>query len=176
MLTGLINLLHTLAHYDGVGPVGVSGAFTQVSSTVALEQVFYQMYNAGLFSFMHESCNLKTSYYTKTLTLMVHYCLLFILCHYMCVFYFSWENKKQLMVQHTNIICVFYISTGLSQESEVVIVAPPRNSTVVMGRPAVMECMALGEPKPFVSWSRQGKAQTVYTVQYFRIFSYPCYL
>ncbi|KAI2662645.1 Immunoglobulin superfamily DCC subclass member 4 [Labeo rohita] len=49
-------------------------------------------------------------------------------------------------------ICV---SVGLSQESEVVIVAPPRNSTVVMGRPAVMECMAQGEPKPFVSWSRQ---------------------
>ncbi|XP_050970920.1 immunoglobulin superfamily DCC subclass member 4 [Labeo rohita] len=47
------------------------------------------------------------------------------------------------------------VSPGLSQESEVVIVAPPRNSTVVMGRPAVMECMAQGEPKPFVSWSRQ---------------------
>uniref|UniRef100_A0A8C2KVA8 Immunoglobulin superfamily, DCC subclass, member 4 n=1 Tax=Cyprinus carpio TaxID=7962 RepID=A0A8C2KVA8_CYPCA len=44
---------------------------------------------------------------------------------------------------------------GASQENEVVIVAPPRNSTVVMGRPAVMECMAQGEPKPFVSWSRQ---------------------
>nr|XP_002662886.2 immunoglobulin superfamily DCC subclass member 4 [Danio rerio] len=47
------------------------------------------------------------------------------------------------------------VSPGLSQESEVVIVAPPQNSTVVMGRPAVMECMAQGEPKPFVSWSRQ---------------------
>lgn len=47
------------------------------------------------------------------------------------------------------------VSSGLSQESEVVIVAPPRNSTVVMGRPAVMECMAQGEPKPFVSWIRQ---------------------
>ncbi|XP_077084778.1 immunoglobulin superfamily DCC subclass member 4 [Siphateles boraxobius] len=47
------------------------------------------------------------------------------------------------------------VSPGLSQGSEVVIVAPPRNSTVVMGRPAVMECMAQGEPKPFVSWSRQ---------------------
>uniref|UniRef100_A0A8C1L1X7 Ig-like domain-containing protein n=1 Tax=Cyprinus carpio TaxID=7962 RepID=A0A8C1L1X7_CYPCA len=47
------------------------------------------------------------------------------------------------------------LTVSLSQESEVVIVAPPRNSTVVMGRPAVMECMAQGEPKPFVSWSRQ---------------------
>ncbi|XP_051989685.1 immunoglobulin superfamily DCC subclass member 4-like isoform X1 [Xyrauchen texanus] len=47
------------------------------------------------------------------------------------------------------------VSPGLSQESEVVIVAPPRNSTVVLGRPAVLECMAQGEPKPFVSWIRQ---------------------
>ncbi|XP_061557654.1 immunoglobulin superfamily DCC subclass member 4 [Phycodurus eques] len=35
------------------------------------------------------------------------------------------------------------------------IVAPPQNSTVVLGRPAVMECMAQGQPKPLVSWSRQ---------------------
>ncbi|KAJ8417655.1 hypothetical protein AAFF_G00224980 [Aldrovandia affinis] len=38
---------------------------------------------------------------------------------------------------------------------EVVIVVPPRNTTVVSGRPAVMECMAQGQPKPLVSWSRQ---------------------
>ncbi|XP_036399807.1 LOW QUALITY PROTEIN: immunoglobulin superfamily DCC subclass member 4 [Megalops cyprinoides] len=37
---------------------------------------------------------------------------------------------------------------------EVVIVAPPRNTTVISGRPAVMECMAQGQPKPLVSWSR----------------------
>uniref|UniRef100_A0A673LNL3 Immunoglobulin superfamily DCC subclass member 4-like n=1 Tax=Sinocyclocheilus rhinocerous TaxID=307959 RepID=A0A673LNL3_9TELE len=46
------------------------------------------------------------------------------------------------------------VSPGITRRP-VVIVAPPRNSTVVMGRPAVMECMAQGEPKPFVSWSRQ---------------------
>uniref|UniRef100_A0A671Q3P2 Immunoglobulin superfamily DCC subclass member 4-like n=1 Tax=Sinocyclocheilus anshuiensis TaxID=1608454 RepID=A0A671Q3P2_9TELE len=46
------------------------------------------------------------------------------------------------------------VSSGITRRP-VVIVAPPRNSTVVMGRPAVMECMAQGEPKPFVSWSRQ---------------------
>ncbi|XP_045545050.1 immunoglobulin superfamily DCC subclass member 4 isoform X2 [Salmo salar] len=41
-------------------------------------------------------------------------------------------------------------------QSEVVIVAPPQNTTVVQGRPAVMECMAQGgQPKPLVSWSRQ---------------------
>ncbi|KAK2853586.1 hypothetical protein Q5P01_006247 [Channa striata] len=39
--------------------------------------------------------------------------------------------------------------------SRVVIVAPPQNATVVLGRPAVMECMAQGQPKPLVSWSRQ---------------------
>uniref|UniRef100_A0A3B4ZKX6 Immunoglobulin superfamily DCC subclass member 4-like n=1 Tax=Stegastes partitus TaxID=144197 RepID=A0A3B4ZKX6_9TELE len=38
-----------------------------------------------------------------------------------------------------------------------VIVAPPQNATVVLGHPAVMECMAQGQPKPLVSWSRQGK-------------------
>ncbi|XP_041836222.1 immunoglobulin superfamily DCC subclass member 4 isoform X2 [Melanotaenia boesemani] len=37
----------------------------------------------------------------------------------------------------------------------VVIVAPPQNATVVLGHPAVMECMAQGQPKPLVSWSRQ---------------------
>ncbi|CAL8382365.1 unnamed protein product [Arctogadus glacialis] len=39
--------------------------------------------------------------------------------------------------------------------SKVVIVARPQNATVVLGRPAVMECMAQGQPKPLVSWSRQ---------------------
>ncbi|KAM6942921.1 immunoglobulin superfamily DCC subclass member 4 [Xenentodon cancila] len=37
----------------------------------------------------------------------------------------------------------------------VVIVAPPQNVTVMLGHPAVMECMAQGRPKPLVSWSRQ---------------------
>ncbi|XP_017279135.1 immunoglobulin superfamily DCC subclass member 4 [Kryptolebias marmoratus] len=39
--------------------------------------------------------------------------------------------------------------------SPVSIVAPPQNATVVLGHPAVMECMAQGQPKPLVSWSRQ---------------------
>lgn len=67
-------------------------------------------------------------------------------------------DGEHSLVLYTN-THLLSVSAGLSQESEVVIVAPPRNSTVVMGRPAVMECMALGEPKPFVSWSRQGKMQ-----------------
>ncbi|MED6275629.1 hypothetical protein CHARACLAT_028404, partial [Characodon lateralis] len=37
----------------------------------------------------------------------------------------------------------------------VVIVAPPQNATVVVGHTAVIECMAQGQPKPLVSWSRQ---------------------
>lgn len=40
--------------------------------------------------------------------------------------------------------------------NRVVIVAPPQNASVVLGHPAVMECMAQGQPKPLVSWSRQG--------------------
>lgn len=39
--------------------------------------------------------------------------------------------------------------------NRVVIVAPPQNATVVLGHTAVMECMAQGQPKPLVSWSRQ---------------------
>ncbi|XP_071344958.1 immunoglobulin superfamily DCC subclass member 4 isoform X2 [Trachinotus anak] len=39
--------------------------------------------------------------------------------------------------------------------NRVVIVAPPQNATVVLGGPAVMECMAQGQPKPLVSWSRK---------------------
>ncbi|KAJ8272261.1 hypothetical protein COCON_G00111200 [Conger conger] len=38
---------------------------------------------------------------------------------------------------------------------EVVIVVPPQNTTVLSGRPVVFECMAQGQPKPLVSWSRQ---------------------
>ncbi|XP_075933719.1 immunoglobulin superfamily DCC subclass member 4 [Anarhichas minor] len=48
------------------------------------------------------------------------------------------------------------VTTGSTEAlNGVAIVSPPRNATVVLGRPAVMECMAQGQPKPLVSWSRQ---------------------
>ncbi|XP_054901101.1 immunoglobulin superfamily DCC subclass member 4 isoform X1 [Poeciliopsis prolifica] len=48
------------------------------------------------------------------------------------------------------------VTTGsIDSPSPVVIVAPPQNATVVLGHPAVMECVAHGQPKPLVSWSRQ---------------------
>ncbi|KAM3876639.1 immunoglobulin superfamily DCC subclass member 4 [Diretmus argenteus] len=48
------------------------------------------------------------------------------------------------------------VTTGSTHAlNKVVIVAPPQNATVVLGRPAVMECMAQGQSKPLVSWSRQ---------------------
>ncbi|XP_047437251.1 immunoglobulin superfamily DCC subclass member 4 isoform X2 [Mugil cephalus] len=48
------------------------------------------------------------------------------------------------------------VTTGSTEAlNTVVIVAPPQNATVVLGHPAVMECMAQGQPKPLVSWSRQ---------------------
>ncbi|XP_038145772.1 immunoglobulin superfamily DCC subclass member 4 isoform X1 [Cyprinodon tularosa] len=48
------------------------------------------------------------------------------------------------------------VTTGpIDTLNPVVIVVPPQNVTVVLGHPAVMECMAQGHPKPFVSWSRQ---------------------
>lgn len=43
--------------------------------------------------------------------------------------------------------------------NRVTIVAPPQNATVMLGRPTVMECVAQGQPKPLVSWSRQGETQ-----------------
>ncbi|KAM9410495.1 immunoglobulin superfamily DCC subclass member 4 [Pholidichthys leucotaenia] len=47
------------------------------------------------------------------------------------------------------------VTTGSNEVlNRVVIVAPPQNATVVRGHPAVMECMAQGQPKPLVSWSR----------------------
>ncbi|KAL1007177.1 hypothetical protein UPYG_G00083050 [Umbra pygmaea] len=52
---------------------------------------------------------------------------------------------------------ILTVTTGPGPaQSDVVIVAPPQNVTVVQGRPAVMECLAQGgQPKPLVSWSRQ---------------------
>uniref|UniRef100_A0A8C9XZP5 Immunoglobulin superfamily DCC subclass member 4 n=1 Tax=Sander lucioperca TaxID=283035 RepID=A0A8C9XZP5_SANLU len=48
------------------------------------------------------------------------------------------------------------VTTGSTEAlNRVAIVAPPQNAIVVLGRPAVMECMAQGQPKPLVSWSRQ---------------------
>ncbi|XP_017159621.1 immunoglobulin superfamily DCC subclass member 4 isoform X3 [Poecilia reticulata] len=48
------------------------------------------------------------------------------------------------------------VTTGsIDSPGPVVIVAPPQNATVVLGHPAVMECVAQGQPKPLVSWSRQ---------------------
>ncbi|XP_068178194.1 immunoglobulin superfamily DCC subclass member 4 [Antennarius striatus] len=48
------------------------------------------------------------------------------------------------------------VTTGSTESlNKVTIVAPPQNATVMLGRPAVMECMAQGQPKPLVSWSRQ---------------------
>ncbi|XP_027871242.1 immunoglobulin superfamily DCC subclass member 4 isoform X1 [Xiphophorus couchianus] len=48
------------------------------------------------------------------------------------------------------------VTTGsIDSPSPVVIVAPPQNATVVLGHPAVMECVARGQPKPLVSWSRE---------------------
>ncbi|KAI5626151.1 immunoglobulin superfamily DCC subclass member 4, partial [Silurus asotus] len=55
------------------------------------------------------------------------------------------------------------VTSDPSDESEVMIVAPPQDLTVVLGRPAVLECMAHGQPKPFVSWSRQGKISNTHT-------------
>lgn len=48
------------------------------------------------------------------------------------------------------------VTTGATDTlNRLAIVALPQNVTVVLGRPAVMECMAQGLPKPLVSWSRQ---------------------
>ncbi|XP_066510450.1 immunoglobulin superfamily DCC subclass member 4-like [Hoplias malabaricus] len=47
------------------------------------------------------------------------------------------------------------VTPASSVENDVVITAPPRDLIVVLGQPAVLECMAQGQPKPFVSWSRQ---------------------
>ncbi|XP_024151393.1 immunoglobulin superfamily DCC subclass member 4 isoform X2 [Oryzias melastigma] len=50
------------------------------------------------------------------------------------------------------------VTTGSNEAlSPLVIVARPQNVTVMLGHPAVMECMAQGLPKPIVSWSRKDK-------------------
>ncbi|XP_061734008.1 immunoglobulin superfamily DCC subclass member 4 [Nerophis ophidion] len=63
------------------------------------------------------------------------------------------SNSAGRNVSHESLLTV---TTGSAEAlNTVVIVAPPQNATVVLGRPAVMECMAQGQPKPLVSWSRQ---------------------
>ncbi|XP_076011854.1 immunoglobulin superfamily DCC subclass member 4 isoform X2 [Genypterus blacodes] len=48
------------------------------------------------------------------------------------------------------------VTSGSTQAlNKVLIVAPPQNASVVLGHPAVMECVAQGQPKPLVSWSRK---------------------
>ncbi|XP_063046038.1 immunoglobulin superfamily DCC subclass member 4 [Engraulis encrasicolus] len=47
------------------------------------------------------------------------------------------------------------VTPGVSSVSaKVELLSRPQNSTVVLGHPAVMECMAQGHPKPLISWSR----------------------
>ncbi|KAM7423795.1 hypothetical protein PAMA_000248 [Pampus argenteus] len=63
------------------------------------------------------------------------------------------SNSARKDISHEATLTVITGSTEAL--NRVVIVAPPQNATVVLGRPAVMECMAQGQPKPLVSWSRQ---------------------
>src|SRR4029434_4110622 len=51
-------------------------------------------------------------------------------------------------------VCVFVCAGQSSLPTKVEFVARPQNSTVILGRPAVMECLAQGHPKPLVSLSR----------------------
>ncbi|XP_029900281.1 immunoglobulin superfamily DCC subclass member 4 [Myripristis murdjan] len=68
---------------------------------------------------------------------------------YRCV---ASNSARKLVSQEASLTVI----TGSTQAlNSVVIVAPPQNATVVLGHPAVMECMAQGQPKPLVSWSRQ---------------------
>ncbi|XP_077451049.1 immunoglobulin superfamily DCC subclass member 4 isoform X2 [Stigmatopora argus] len=67
---------------------------------------------------------------------------------YRCVAY----NSARRDISHESWLTV---NAGSAEAlNRVTIVAPPQNVTVVLGRPAVMECMAQGQPKPLVSWSR----------------------
>lgn len=64
-----------------------------------------------------------------------------------------------LLVCDTKMYISLVVKGSTETLNRVTIVAPPQNATVMLGRPSVMECMAQGQPKPLVSWSRQGNAQ-----------------
>ncbi|MEQ2289833.1 hypothetical protein AMECASPLE_037307 [Ameca splendens] len=61
------------------------------------------------------------------------------------------------VVCNTKVYSNIVVTGSIDTLNPVVIVAPPQNATVVVGHTAVMECMAQGQPKPLVSWSRQGR-------------------
>ena len=63
-----------------------------------------------------------------------------------------------LLLHNTKVNIYMFVLGSTEALNGVAIVAPPQNASVVLGRPAVMECMAQGQPKPLVSWSRQGNA------------------
>ncbi|XP_072326690.1 immunoglobulin superfamily DCC subclass member 4 isoform X3 [Scyliorhinus torazame] len=49
-----------------------------------------------------------------------------------------------------------------SVPGDLVIIAHPKNVTVISGQTAIMECLAYADPTPFVSWIRQGTNNVEY--------------
>lgn len=64
---------------------------------------------------------------------------------------------------YTHIFCFLIVPGGAPRlYKEPVILSGPQNLTITVHQTAILECIATGNPRPIVSWSRLGTSEFLY--------------